>query len=203
MRLRGFPTKRRPTRIVNDTRPISRTGLTAPERLETKRLVLRRPRPDDAAGIFERYSSDPDVTRYLSWPRHTALDETRVFLLFSDAEWRQWGCGPYLAFTREDGMLIGSTGLAFESVAVASTGYLLARDAWGRGYATEILHAMTDLARTMAVGRLYAVCHPDNRASQRVMEKCGFTPEGILKRHTTFPNLGPNRADVLCYAVEF
>lgn len=182
---------------------IGRQGTLAPERIHTERLLLRRPQPADLDPIFERYASDPDVTRYLSWPRHTALDDTRVFLGFSDMEWRQWGCGPYVVFTRDDGRLVGSTGLAFESAEVAQTGYLLARDSWGRGFATEILMAMTELAETLGVVRLYAVCHLDNVASQHVLEKCGFTREGILRRHTTFPNLGPDRTDVVCFARAF
>jgi ribosomal-protein-alanine N-acetyltransferase len=184
-------------------RPIARTGQVAPEQLETERLLLRRPRAADAAGIFTRYGADPDVTRYLSWPRHTALDDARVFVGFSDTEWRQWGCGPYLVFSRAGGLLLGSTGLAFETADVASTGYLFARDSWGLGYATETLRVMTDLAQSLEVVRLYAICHPDNRASQRVLEKCGFLREGILRRHTTFPNLAPDRADVVCYARTF
>lgn len=180
-----------------------RRAHAAPEQLETERLLLRRPRADDAAAIFRRYASDPDVTRYLSWPRHTAIDDTRVFLGFSDSEWRQWGCGPYVAFDRESGELVGSTGLAFETAVLASTGYLLARDAWGRGYATEILAAMTALARSLGVVRLYAVCHPDNVASQHVLAKGGYIREGLLRRHTTFPNISPHRSDVVCYALTF
>ena len=186
---------------MSGARTTSRLSAAAPEQFETDRLLIRRPVPLDATRIFERYASDPEVTRYLSWPRHTGLDDTRVFISFSDAEWRRWGCGPYLAFSRADHSLLGSTGLAFESTDVASTGYLLARDAWGRGYATEILRAMSDLARSLDVGRLYAVCHVDHRASQHVMEKCGFVREGVLRRHTIFPNIGPDRTDVLCYSL--
>jgi RimJ/RimL family protein N-acetyltransferase len=176
----------------------ARTGRDAPERFTTARLLMRRPTPSDAQSIFTRYASDPDVTRYLAWPRHTGLDDTRVFLAFSDAEWRAWGCGPYLIFV--DDRLVGSTGLSFESPHEASTGYLFARDSWGLGYATEALSAMVDVARIMDITRLYAICHVDHTASRRVMEKCAFVPEGVLRRHTTFPNVGPDRCDVYCYA---
>ena len=44
-------------------------GMRAPERIETPGLILRRPRIEDAEGIFARYASDVDVTRFLSWPR--------------------------------------------------------------------------------------------------------------------------------------
>jgi RimJ/RimL family protein N-acetyltransferase len=171
------------------------------ERLETERLVLRRPRAGDAAAIFARYASDPEVTRYLSWRRHHSLEDTDIFIGFSDSEWQRWGCGPYLAFSRADGTLLGSTGLAFESTEVASTGYVFARDAWGCGYATESLRAMIDVARRAGVRRLYAICHIDHRASARVMEKGGMTREGVLRRHTVFPNIGPLPCDVLSYAL--
>jgi RimJ/RimL family protein N-acetyltransferase len=143
------------------------------------------------------------VTRYLAWPRHLSVFDTQVFVDFSDGEWRSWGCGPYLMLSRPDGELIGSTGISFDTVDVASTGYVVACDSWGRGYATEGLCAMRDLGRTLGLQRLYAICHVDHQASARVMEKGGFTFEGVMRRHLTFPNLGPERCDVLCYAITF
>ena len=73
------------------------------ERLETERLILRRPRYDDARAIFDRYASDGEVTHYLSWRRHHSIEDAEVFVSFSDSEWTRWGCGPYLAFSRADG----------------------------------------------------------------------------------------------------
>src|SRR5262249_54999274 len=143
-------------------------------RIETARLVLRKPTPTDAEAIFERYSSDTEVTKYLGWPRHQSIEQTRQFLAFSEAEWGRWPAGPYLIESRDDRKLLGSTGLAFETPTVAITGYVLARDAWGRGYATEALTAIVTSASVLGVRRLYALCHPANRASIRVLEKCGF-----------------------------
>ena len=173
----------------------------APERVETERLILQRPSAADARQIFERYAADPEVTRYLAWPRHHSIDDTEVFIGFSDGEWRRWGCGPYLAFSRDHGLLLGSTGLAFESREVASTGYVFARDAWGRGYATESLRAMIDIAQTLGVRRLYAICHVEHRASWRVMEKCGLVRDGVLPRYTVFPNITSAASDVLSYSI--
>lgn len=178
--------------------------MRAPERFLTPRLVLRRPRPADAEAIFARYASDADVTCLLSWPRHTSIDDTRAFLQFSEAEWERWPAGPYLLESREDGTLLGSTGLAFETPHRASTGFLVARDAWGQGYATEALRGVVDIARTLGLVRLYALCHADHRASWRVLEKCGFVREATLRQHTEFPNLGVRApCDVLCYATIF
>jgi RimJ/RimL family protein N-acetyltransferase len=173
------------------------------ETIETARLRLRRPRAADAASVFQRYASDPEVTRYLGWPTHKSRADSDGFLAYCDSEWERWPAGPYLVESR-DGALLGSTGLGFETSAQAVTGYVFARDAWGRGYATEALSAMRDLARGLGVRRLYALCHPDHRASHHVLEKCGFLLEGTLRAHAEFPNVAPGvQSDVVCYAALF
>ena len=174
------------------------------EFVETARLVLRRPAAGDAQAIFERYASDSAVTRFLAWPRHTSIDDTRAFLQFSDQEWSRWPAGPLLIVSRADGTtLLGATGLSFQAPGQAVTGYVLAQDEWGKGYATEALAAMVDLARSVRVDRLTAICHTGHRASWRVMEKCGFTREALLKEHTVLPNLSADPVDVFLYARTF
>jgi RimJ/RimL family protein N-acetyltransferase len=175
----------------------------APERIETERLVLRRPRAEDAAAIFERYAADRDVTRYLGWPRHETIEATRAFLDFSESEWNRWPAGPYLIQTRDAaGLLLGSTGLMFVTPMRAATGYVLASDSWRRGYATEALQAVVEVARGAGVVRLYALCHVEHSPSYRVLEKCGFAREGILRSYGEFPNLKPgDPQDTLIYAI--
>jgi RimJ/RimL family protein N-acetyltransferase len=168
--------------------------------VETGRLLLRPPAHEDAEAIFERYASDAEVTRYLGWSRHTSVQDTRAFVGFSLAEWARWGVGPLLAFDKVNGTMLGATGLVMETSDRAATGYVLARDAWGKGYATESLLAMVALAAEFHVARLYALCHVDHRASWHVLEKCGFEREGVLPRHSVFPNLTPEPLDVLSYA---
>jgi len=176
--------------------------LDAPVQIQTARLVLRRPSESDTAAVFERYASDPEVTSFVGWPRHQTVSDTLTFLKFSDAEWKRWPAGPYLISSRTDNTLLGGTGLSFETPARAMTGYVLAKDAWGQGYATEALQAMVDLASGLGVVRLYALCHPDHRASSHVLEKCSFVKEGTWQRHSVFPNLAPGvPSDVFCYAL--
>ena len=168
------------------------------ERIETGRLVLRRPQAADANAIFLRYSSDRDVTRYLGWPRHDSVDEALAFVRFSDAHWEQWGCGPYLIERTADRQLLGSTGLVFDRPQHASTGYVLATNAWGCGYATEALRSIVDKAAQLGIHRLSAVCHADHAASAHVLEKCGFSLEKTLEDQI-FPNLTPPAAPALSY----
>jgi [ribosomal protein S5]-alanine N-acetyltransferase len=168
--------------------------------LVTPRLSLRAPRDADAYSIFERYASNPEVTRFLSWRTHANIDDTRAFLAFSSAEWIKWPAGPLLIESREDGRLLGSTGLAFESSDIASTGYALSHNEWGFGFATEALTAVVALANSLAVRHLYAQCHPRHTASIRVLERCGFRFNRLLAKHSEFPNLGvPGPQDVSHY----
>ncbi len=79
---------------------------------------------------------------------------------------------------------------------------MLARDAWGQGYATKALRAIVEVARGAGALRLQAFCHPDHAASRRVLEKAGFAREGTLRRYAEFPNLSPGELlDVVCFAV--
>jgi RimJ/RimL family protein N-acetyltransferase len=172
----------------------------APAELRTSRLVLRRPVPADAPAMFDRYTADPEVTRFLAWPRHRALADTRGFVTWSDHVWSTAPAGPYVILDG-DGELIGSTGLDVETPWRAATGFVLTRAAWGQGYATEVAVAMRLLAVAIGMQRLYALCHPDNRASARVLEKAGFVHECVLRRYVVLPNLDPDRAvDVDCWA---
>ena len=184
--------------------------MKGPDRVETARLVLQRPRAGDAQAIFSRYSSDADVVRYVGWPRHHSVQEARTFIEFSDREWAQWPAGPYLIFVKAEGQtpnaertpdtLIGGTGFAFETPWRAMTGYVLAKETWGRGYATEALEAIVDLAPVLGVRRLFAYCHAAHRPSWRVLEKGGMQREGTLRRAFEFPNLSPEPQDVHIYA---
>jgi ribosomal-protein-alanine N-acetyltransferase len=178
--------------------------MKAPERLVTERLVLRKPTLADAQLIFDRYASDTEVTRYLSWPRHQSIEQTRAFLAHSDLQWDSWPAGPYLIESSESGALLGGTGLGYENPQQAATGYVLARDAWGKGYATESLAAIVMLCERLGVLRLYALCHDEHRPSQCVLEKCGFIRERAEPSPAEFPNLGTSAPQrIVCYSRVF
>lgn len=176
--------------------------IKGPERIETTRLLLRRPKASDAQAVFNRYASDREVTRYLSWPTHRSLADTLAFLSLSDDEWKRWPAGPYLVLTRSGNpcKLLGSTGLFYKSATRAVTGYVFAQDAWGQGFATEALEAMIELARQTGVERLEAICHAEHSPSANVLEKCGFEKEEAKREHFVFPNLAPQKkSDVFSY----
>ena len=167
--------------------------------IQSARLRYRRPELSDSTEIFARYSADPDVTRYLGWPRHQSMADTHGFVRFSDSEWDRWPAGPLLIESKDTGQLLGSTGLMFESATSAAVGYVLAKDAWGHGFATETVTAMTTLAGSVGVTRVFALCHPQHRASARVLEKGHFLLNASFVP-AQFPNLeSGDRGEALMY----
>jgi len=158
----------------------------------------------DAVEVFERYASNAEVTKFLGWPRHQSVRDTEAFLNFSAKEWDQWPAGPYLIVSRTDGHLLGGTGFGFQTPYAAMTGYVLAKEAWGKGFATEALTAIVGVANRIRLSRLFALCHPEHRPSRRVLERCGFVRDEMSKPTVEFPNLSPGvRQEALCYALAF
>ncbi|MBQ4323541.1 MAG: GNAT family N-acetyltransferase, partial [Clostridia bacterium] len=81
----------------------------------------------------------------------------------------------------------------------AEIGYWLSRKCWGRGYATEGVRALTEYAiKTLRMDEIIAVCHPENAASLRVLEKIGMKYQKDLPRYIS---LRGKTADCLQYHI--
>jgi ribosomal-protein-alanine N-acetyltransferase len=177
------------------------TAKELPHSIETERLVLRRPQIGDAEAVFLNYANDVEVTKYMSWPRHESIEVTEQVVEFWINQWNKSSSGAFLITDRTTGRILGSTGFDRLNAFVVSTGYILAREEWGKGYATEALEGIVSLAQDDDVQRLFAYCHHEHDKSAHVMEKCGFKYEGRLRNYMEFPNLSPGEAtDVLLYA---
>jgi len=170
-----------------------------PNEIETDRLRCRPPVESDAENIFARYSRDAKVCRFMSWTPHQSVDDTVAYLKQKSTAPPE-GIARYLIFARTTSELLGSIGGRVQG-ARHEFGYRLARDAWGRAYATEAARAFVKAALyAPELWRVQALCDVENAASARVLEKIGLAFEGTLRRYMVLPNLGPMPRDVHCYA---
>jgi ribosomal-protein-alanine N-acetyltransferase len=175
--------------------------MNPPERFETERLLLRKPRMDDAPVIFEAYAQDPEVTRYLVWKPHKNIQETEQFLLECGQLWRTGKDFAYAITLKENDRLIGMCDLHPMNLKV-EVGYVLARPYWGKGYMTKTLCAVIDWVFAQPdIFRVQAVCDVENIASARVMEKAGMSREGTLRRYVLHPNISDKPRDAYIYAI--
>jgi RimJ/RimL family protein N-acetyltransferase len=150
--------------------------------------------------MFARYSRDTEVVRYLSWRPHRSIDDTLEYIRLQISDFAQGLSTSYLILSRASGELLGSIGGRIK-MSLVEFGYCLARDSWGRGYATEATRAFVAQALShLDIWRVQAFCDVENGASARVLEKAGLTFEGTLRRYMLMPNLGEVPRDVKCYA---
>ncbi len=168
--------------------------------IETERLRLRRPLPEDAESIFAGYAQDPDVTRYLSWAPHASVEETREFLERCEDSWSEGSSYPWVITLVDDDDAVGMIELRPDDPR-DSVGFVLARELWGHGYVTEALRAVLHLACTdVGMERVGACCHIGNRASARVMEKAGMKQVSRGGCAGMYPNAGEQPEESFFYS---
>jgi RimJ/RimL family protein N-acetyltransferase len=146
--------------------------------LITERLVLRPFTPDDWAGVHA-YASDPEVVRHMDWGPNTPEDTTIYLDRIVKTEQTAF------AIVRE-GQVLGAAEIQITSLehGRAEMGYVLARAAWGHGYATEAAAALLRHGfGALGVHKISATCDPENTASAHVLAKIGMHQEGHLTDH--------------------
>jgi ribosomal-protein-alanine N-acetyltransferase len=172
-----------------------------PEHIETARLVLRTPSVADAEAIFNSYAQDLEVTRYLIWQPHKNIQETEGFLADCAVAWEGNVRFPYVITFKQSGAVIGMLEIRINDFK-ADVGYVLSRQHWDKGMATEALRGLVEWAlRQESIYRVWALCDVDNLASGRVLEKVGMQREGVLRRQMVHPNISDEPRDCYCYAV--
>jgi RimJ/RimL family protein N-acetyltransferase len=143
--------------------------------LQTERLLLRGLRQDDFEA-YARFHADPEVMRYISGSPVSRVDAWRSFAVMF-GHWALRGYGMWGVERKSDGALVGRAGLWNpEGWPGLEVGWLLGREHWGNGYATEAARASIDFAfLTQDISRLLSVIDVDNVASQRVAARLGET----------------------------
>lgn len=151
--------------------------------LNTPRLTLRPFNSDDAQDMFFNWASDPEVTRFLTWPTHASVEVS------------QWVCNDWVIHYGEpdyyqwaivyDGHPIGSMAVVEhdDRVGKAHIGYCIGRNWWHMGIVSEALRAVMDfLFDEVGYDRIEARHDPRNPNSGKVMLKCGMKYEGTLRQ---------------------
>ena len=155
--------------------------------IETERLLLRKPRLADAADLAVAYA-DPETVRYIGDGSTATLEQVEQGIAFWLERWEANGVGLFSMERREDGLVVGRSGfLVWDGVtwevagfadagerAEVELGWMVSREHWGHGYATEAALAMRDWGiAERDFTRLVSVIRPGNDRSVRVAEKIG------------------------------
>ena len=153
--------------------------------LETDRLVLRPFVREDAQSMFDNWASDPEVTKFLSWPTYKSIADAHWILdiwlkAYERPDFYQWAI-----VLKELGQPIGSISVvnSDDRVDMAEIGYCIGRSWWGCGIMPEALRTVLDyLFNEVGMQRIEAGHDPNNPASGAVQRKCGLKYEGTFRR---------------------
>ena len=142
--------------------------------LETERLRLRGLRADDVA-LFTRIYADTRVVRHLGDGRTLDAGQAWRSCAALAGHWTLRGYGQWIAEEKSSGEVVGRIGLYHpDGWPGLEAGWALAREHWGKGYATEGGEATLRYAfDVVGADRAVSVIHPENLASIRVAEKLG------------------------------
>lgn len=149
--------------------------------LETERLILREWEAEDVDALFA-IVSDADVMRFIEngqpW---TDIERVREWIGRLQLSYRTRGYSRWAVVEKDGGRAIGSSGFAkLPWSGEIDFGYLLSRDAWGRGYATEMGRAaLRHGFERFGFAEVTASVAPEHVPSRRVLEKLGFVYRGM------------------------
>jgi ribosomal-protein-alanine N-acetyltransferase len=167
---------------------------TLPETILTPRLLLRRPDLNDSSAVFHAFGGDQEIAETMLWPVHSTIDDSERYLSARISAERDGAGRHWLITSVIDHSVLGMISLLFAERG-AEVGFLVSRNAWGNGFATEALKAVLDAGLTGAQGgRVWGWCRKDNGASARVMTKAGMRKEFFPRRY------GKEYKDTLVFA---
>jgi RimJ/RimL family protein N-acetyltransferase len=149
--------------------------------LQTPRLRLEPFCDAHLDGLFA-LNSDPEIMRYITGKPETR-EQTIASIERVKARWLEWGYSWWSFIERDSEDLIGAgciQHLGRDKANPLEIGWRLRQDKWGKGYASEAAQAMTTFAfDTLHSDYLCAVCHSENLASAKVMQRLGMQYRGI------------------------
>ena len=149
--------------------------------METSRLILRRAIREDAEPMFRNWASDPEVTKYLTWPTHDSDAVSERVLGSWIREYEKENYYQWMIVLKEMGEPIGTISVVRQNELVqeAEIGYCIGRNWWHKGIVSEALRAVMDFLFTeVGMNRIAARHDPNNPHSGGVMRKCGMKYEG-------------------------
>ena len=150
--------------------------------LQTERLILRMFREAD----FEAHAlicSDPEVMRFLGEGRPLDRWEAWRSMAMILGHWQLRGYGPWAVEERSSGKYIGRIGFFYpEGWPGFELGWVLGREFWGKGYASEGARRALDYGfAEMGRDHVISLIHPDNSPSIKVAERLGEGIEGEIE----------------------
>lgn len=150
--------------------------ISTPISFATQRLILRPFNMEDKQALFT-ITQEPGIFQYFPTKTAWQMDKVERSITYQNHHWETFGYGQLAVTLKESGQLMGWCGLEYlPDTAETEVGYLLSREFWGKGYATEAAQPCVKFGfEKIKLGEIIGLTDPLNIASQRVLQKCGLS----------------------------
>ncbi|MGG0824105.1 GNAT family protein [Paenibacillus turicensis] len=153
--------------------------------LHTERCILRKATDEDHVLLLELYGN-PKVVEFLPLDIFTSIEDAEGEISWYRSIFKNKTGLRWIIEDRDSGRAIGTCGfLGYESEHFrAELGYDLLEDYWGKGLMKEVIQEVATFGfEQIGLNKIEAKVTPENMASQRLLEKLGFSREGLLRQH--------------------
>jgi RimJ/RimL family protein N-acetyltransferase len=170
-----------------------------PDGLRADGIVLRLPTVEDVA-LVERVFGDEDIAGRANLPPWSGTDlEEFIEVRLGDSV-AAGAMIPMVILSADTDDVLG--GASIQNIdldrSIADLGYWLLPEARGRGVATRTARAVAEYGFSLGVHRIQAYVNVGNVDSERVLERAGFTREGVLR---SMPRAGRSRVDQTLFSL--
>ncbi|MFZ2537949.1 MAG: GNAT family N-acetyltransferase [Oscillospiraceae bacterium] len=144
--------------------------------LETERIILKLLSINDAKDIFNNWTSDPEVAKFMIWDLHKSVDDTIEWLKIEENNIMSDKNYTWAFVLKETGILFGSGGINYrDKEGTFELGYNIMKEYWNQGLTTEAGRAILEFAQNQLGEKKFFCRHAkENIGSMKVMTKLGF-----------------------------
>jgi RimJ/RimL family protein N-acetyltransferase len=158
---------------------------TVPTIIEGRRISIRKLKQTDADDIYKEVRVKGIARWTLVLPYPYPKDGAIKHIRQQQRLWRLGKAYSFAILSQETGRPIGAVAINRVDTKhqCAEVGYWLGKKYWGKGLMTEALRLLLQFGfEELKLHRIYAMAMGPNTGSRRVLEKCRFTQEGILRQ---------------------
>ena len=150
--------------------------------LTTDRLTLRPFTPADDIRLHQ-IMNEQNIMQYFPRTDPPGIERVQALIERQLLQYETYNLGWWAVVPRGQSDLIGWNGLQYlPETDEVEVGYLLSKQFWGLGYATEGARASLKFGfETLGLRQIIGLTHPENTGSQNVLKKCGLVYTGQEK----------------------
>ena len=153
------------------------------EPIKGKKVTLREFELDDAEQLYENWGKDEEVSKYMLWKNYKSIEDDKDSINYYIECYKK--DDPFKQYAIEyEGNVVGSINIVTSKRhKTGEIAYCLSQKHWRKGIMSETIKVLVDYYfKNYELVRISAEAIEPNVASRKLLEKCGFELEGILRK---------------------